>query len=100
MSRKKKRYTVVQPFTPFERSKTKDIQELIERDGINPLTVVSVGIGGARGYRTEDICNYFELTGTSFDVTHSVLKRKKKGDSYVRTTTEPLRQRAPKTNGS
>ena len=84
MSKKKIRNTIVQPYTPFERSKTKDIQEVIERDGVNPLTVVSVGIGGARGYRTEDICTYFELTAKPFDVTHSSLIRKRKGDTYVR----------------
>lgn len=84
MKKSKKRYTVIQQFTPFERNKSKDIKLMITREKINPLNVSSVSIGGISRYRVEDICNYFELTGKPFSAVSSPIGRKKKGDTYER----------------
>lgn len=85
---KKKRLTVIQQFTQFERSKSKDIKSMIVSEGINPLNVVSVSIGGASRYTTADICNYFEQTGRPFSKVSSSIACKKKGDTYER---KPIR---------
>lgn len=84
MRRSKKRYTVIQQFTPFERNKSKDIKTMITREKINPLNVSSVSIGGVSHYKVEDICNYFELTGKPFSAISTSLRRIKKGDTYER----------------
>lgn len=81
---KKKKLTVVQPFTPFERSKSKEIKSMILHDAINPLNVVSVSIGGASRYKVKDICDYFEQTGQPFGAVSSCIGSKKKGDTYER----------------
>ena len=77
MKKIRKRYKAIRHFTPFERAKTKDIQELIDSLKINPLEVESVSIGGQSRYTYEDIFNYMELTALPFDaeVSHYTRKR-------------------------
>lgn len=84
MKKSKRRLTVIQPFTPFERNKSKDIKKMITVEKINPLNVTSVSIGGMSRYKVEDICNYFELSGKPFSLVSSCIGRKRKGDTYER----------------
>lgn len=86
MRKSKKRLTVIQQFTPFERNKTKDIKIMITKEKINPLNVSTFSIGGISCYKIEDICNYFELTGKPFSAVSSCIGRKKKGDTYERAS--------------
>ena len=74
--KKKRRYTVTKPFTPFERTKTKDILSLLKM-GVNPMEVKIVSIGGESSYHTADMCNMFEMTGRKFDIIATSLERKK-----------------------
>ena len=78
---KKKRYSVIQTFTPFERNKSKEIQELV-RMGIDPRTVTNISIGGETKMQISDFLNLFELTGKKFDVVATSITRK--GEQRVR----------------
>lgn len=80
--KKKRRLTVIKQFTPFERTKTKDILELLKM-GIDPMEIKIVSIGGESTYDTVDICNMFEMTGRDFDIIATSLIRKN-GDSNER----------------
>ena len=73
--KKKRRYTVINPFTPFERTKTREILDLLKM-GVNPKEVNLVSIGGESRYRTIDFCNVCEMTGHNFDITATSLTRK------------------------
>ncbi len=81
--KKKRRYTVIKPFTPFERTRTKEMTDLLKM-GIDPSTINIVSIGGESQYRTSDFCNMFELTGHGFDVVATSLQRKTGGSGDER----------------
>lgn len=86
MPRKAKRkFTRAIPrFTPFERDRALDVRRLIEKEKIDPLTIVAVGIGGSFRFTNDNIAHYFELDGIPFDVSHSCYELVRKGEKYER----------------
>lgn len=83
--KKSKGYTKAIPrFTPFERDRALEVKRLVEREGIDPLTIQSVGVGGSSSFTVKNIADYFEIAGVPFDAICSPFQLVKKGGKHER----------------